>query len=68
MFDAQKSFADNLAAFEAACEGIDADCAKILFDNIGLLIENGAERDTRTVFNTKVKAALSALPLKDLAE
>lgn len=68
MFDAQKSFEDNLTAFKTACEKIDADCAKILFDHIGLLIEHGADRDTRTMFNSKVKTALSALPLKDSAE
>lgn len=68
MFDAQKSFEDNLAAFRSACEAIDADCAKILFDNIDLLIKNGADRDTRTVFNEKVKAALTELPLPEKAE
>lgn len=68
MFDAQKSFEENLAAFKAACEGIDADCAKILFDNIAILIKNGADRDARTLFNAKVKNALEALPAKEAAE
>lgn len=68
MFDAQKSFDDNLAAFKTACEAIDPDCAKILFDNIGLLIKHGADRDARTLFNTEVKAALDALPAAEKAE
>jgi len=65
MFEAQKSFEENLEAFKAACEMIDADCAKILFDNIVILIKHGADRDARTLFNTAVKKALDALPAKD---
>lgn len=68
MFDAQKSFEENLAAFKAACGGIDADCAKILFDHIAILIRHGADRDARTLFNTEVKKALDALPAKEEAE
>ncbi|WP_215764653.1 hypothetical protein [Gluconobacter sp. P1D12_c] len=68
MFDAQKSFEENLEAFKAACEGIDADCAKILFDNIAILIKHGADRDARTLFNKEVKKALDALPTKEEAE
>lgn len=68
MLDAQRSFEDNLAAFKTACEGIDADCAKILFDNIGILIKHGADRDARTLFNSKVKAALDVLPAKGKGE
>ena len=68
MFDSQKSFEENLAAFKAACEGIDADCAKILFDNITILIKHGSDRDARTLFNTEVKKALDALPAKEEAE
>lgn len=68
MFDTQKSFEDNLAAFKTACEAIDPDCAKILFDNIGLLIKHGADRDVRTAFNENVKAALDALPIAEKAE
>ena len=34
MFDANKSLEDNLAIYRIECEKIDADCAKILFDNI----------------------------------
>lgn len=68
MFDAQKSFEQNLAAFKAACEGIDADCAKILFNNIAILIKHGADRDARTLFNTEVKKALNALPAEEEAE
>lgn len=68
MFDAQKSFEDNLATFKAACEEIDADCAKVLFDNIDILIKNGADRDARTLFNSKVKAALDTLTVEGKVE
>jgi len=68
MFDAGKSFEDNLAAFKAACEAIDSDCAKILFDNIGILIKHGADRNARSEFNRKVKSALEALPQSEKAE
>ncbi len=62
MFNAQQSFEDNLTNFKAACEAIDPDCTKILFDNIDLLIKHGADRSARTDFNGKVKAALDSLP------
>lgn len=62
VFDAQKSFDENLAAFKAACEALDADCAKILFDNIDILIARGADRDARSQFNAKVNAALDTMP------
>jgi hypothetical protein len=62
MFDANKSLDDNLATFRAECEKIDAECARILFDNIDMLKKYGAERDARSQFNAKVKTALEALP------
>ena len=62
MFDANKSFEDNLAVFRIECEKIDADCAKILFDNIDILKKRGADRDARGIFNVRVKQALEALP------
>lgn len=65
MFDANKSFDDNLSAFLAECVAIDADCAKILSDNISILRDHGADRDARSVFNAKVKEALASLPSKD---
>lgn len=68
MFKAEKSFEENLAAFQAVCEGIDPDCAKILFDNIAILIKHGADRDARTLFNGEVKKALHELPTKVEAE
>lgn len=45
MFDANKSFDDNLSAFLAECVAVDADCAKILSDNISILRDHGADRD-----------------------
>lgn len=68
MFDVQKSFDENLAAFKTACEELDADCAQILFDNIAILITHGADRDARTQFNAKVNAALDALPTAEQAK
>lgn len=62
MFEAQNSFDENLAAFKTACDALDPECAKILFDNIDILIKHRADRDARTQFNTKVKAALDAMP------
>lgn len=62
MFDSNKSFDENLAAFLTEAAAIDAECAKILSDNIDILIANGPDRDARQVFNTKVKDALMASP------
>ena len=68
MFDAKKSFDENLAIFRAACEELDAECAKILFDNIDVLITHGADRDARSRFNAQVKSALDALPTAEKAK
>ena len=68
MFDAQKSFDENLATFRSACEELDAECAKILFDNIDTLITHGADRDARSRFNARVNAALDALPMAEQAK
>lgn len=62
MFDPSKSLDDNLLAFKAPCEEIDAECAKILFDNIEILRKHGPDRDARGTFNANVKKALGALP------
>ena len=61
MFDATKSFDDNVAAFLVECVAIDPECAKILTDNIGILIEHGSDREARGEFNKKVKQELAAL-------
>ena len=65
MFDPSKSLEDNLLAFKAACENIDAECAKILFDNFDILKKRGPDRDARAIFNASVKKALDALPDQD---
>ena len=36
-FDPALSFSDNLARFRAEAEGIDTECARILFDNLAVL-------------------------------
>ena len=64
-FDPGLSFADNLARFRLEAERIDADCARILFDNLALLERDGdATRARQAVqeFNRAVLAALDALP------
>lgn len=66
MFDASKSFDENLAAFLSECEAIDAECAKILSDNINIFVSHGSDRDARSSFNAKVKEALAALPMKEV--
>lgn len=65
MFNSGKSLDDNLQEFKAACDGIDPECAKILFDYIEILKKNGPDRDARSIFNSRVKKALEALPDED---
>lgn len=60
-FDSTKSLEENLEIFRAACEELDPDCAKILFDNLDKL-QGSADRAARSAFNATVKAALEALP------
>lgn len=60
-FKLTNSFNDNLALLKATLEGIDPACAKILFDNIGLLLAEDAGvavRDTVSKFNTAILAEL----------
>ena len=64
-FDPALSLADNLARFRAEAERIDADCTRILFDNLDLLARAGDETRTRQAvqeFNRAVLAALDQLP------
>jgi hypothetical protein len=61
MFSADKSFEDNLMAFRAKCDELDAECAKILFGHIDILREHGADRAARAIFNGKVSVAIQAL-------
>ena len=64
-FDLALSFSDNLARFRAEAERIDADCARILFNNLALLARDGdATRTCQSVqeFNRVTLAALNGLP------
>lgn len=64
-FDSTKSLEENLAIFRTACDELDPDCAKILFDNLSKLQSTGEaarDRAARAAFNASVKAALVALP------
>ena len=64
-FDPALSFSDNLSRFRAEAERIDADCARILFDNLTLLARDGDTTRTRQAvqeFNRAVLAALDGLP------
>lgn len=64
-FDPALSFSDNLARFRAEAEGIDAECARILFDNLAVLMRDGDATRTRQAvqeFNRVVLAALDDLP------
>ena len=64
-FDPALSFSDNLARFRAEAEGIDTECARILFDNLAVLMRDGDATRTRQAvqeFNQAVLAALDGLP------
>jgi hypothetical protein len=63
-FEPTNSFNDNLALFKAKVEALDSECAKILFDNIDLLLvadAGVAVRDTVSKFNTAILAELHKL-------
>lgn len=65
VFDSELSLAENLARFRTEAERIDADCARILFDNLELLAREGDEtriRQTVQEFNRAVLTALDTLP------
>jgi len=64
-FDPALSFSDNLARFRAEAVGIDAECARIFFDNLAVLMRDGDATRTRQAvqeFNQAVLAALDGLP------
>ncbi len=64
-FELSNSLDDNLDLFRVEAEKIDPECAKILFDNLGLLdMEGDGARDRATIgdFHKAVSAALDALP------
>jgi hypothetical protein len=64
-FDSTLSFDDNLTRYKVELEGIDPDCARILFDNLATLVRDGdAARNRQAIqdFNQAVLTALEALP------
>jgi len=64
-FDQTLSLADNLTRFQEEAEQVDADCARILFDSLELLMRDGdATRIRQAVqeFNEAVLEALDDLP------
>jgi hypothetical protein len=64
-FDPGLSFSDNLARFRTEAERIDADCARILFDNLELLAGDVDATRTRQAvqeFNRAILDALDGLP------
>lgn len=64
-FDPAMSFPGNLDRFRAEAGSIDADCSRILFDNLALLTREADETKTREnvqEFNKAVLAALAQLP------
>ena len=63
-FDQALPLADNLTRFRVEAEQVDAACARILFDNLELLMRDGdATRTRQSVqeFNQAVLAALDDL-------
>lgn len=64
-FDPALSFSDNLARFRTEAERIDADCARLLFDNLDLLARDVDATRTRQAvqeFNRAILDALDGLP------
>lgn len=60
-FELNDSFDDNLALFKPEVEAIDAECAKILFDNLILLSSEGDIAPSRAAIGEFHKAVLAAL-------
>lgn len=61
MFKLESTFENNLALFRAEAEQIDAECAKILFDNLRLLDSGGDSAPSRATIGEFHKAVLAAL-------
>lgn len=64
-FDPAASLDDNLARFKTELEGIDPECARVLFANLVTLTCDGdAARNRQAIqdFNQAVLRALEALP------
>lgn len=60
-FKLENTLQDNLALFRAEAEQIDAECAKILFDNLHLLESGGDSAPNRATISEFHKAVLAAL-------
>jgi hypothetical protein len=66
-FDINRTFDQNAAEFRKHLEGLDADCAKLLFENQATLLGDGnpaRAQANRIAFNEAVLAQLKALPRK----
>jgi hypothetical protein len=60
-FDIDKTFEENMEQFRAHLEGLDPECAKILFDNLETLLRGANPRAARAAFNQAVLAQLVTL-------
>lgn len=60
-FELNSSFDDNVALFKTETEKVDPECAKILFDNLGLLDTGGDAAPSRGTISEFHKAVLTAL-------
>lgn len=65
LFDGEKTFEENLAAFRKHAEGIDAELAEILFEQLSILAGSGDRRSNVAAFNQAVSAALERLGQSD---
>lgn len=64
-FALEKSLEENLSLFKTAAEKLDADCARILFENIHILRREGdisRDREAVSAFHKAVLQALDEMP------
>ena len=65
-FSLDETWDQNLARLKVHLEGMDVDCAKLLFDNLGIL--SADDGNARRDFNRKVLAALESLADAEIHE